>query len=171
MKKLLFFSFLLTGFSFQILSQAQYAVAPIGKGEVQHYVTNKFDCAIFPSDYEGSTTDNVYTPTFEQVKTAEKAMEKNLKNAPTMHPRELKYVCKHLSEYKRQYFGYTDRKNHHLLYINCFSSENNSSVDDGTANWLSEKIKPGKSAADYWQALYDVDEGQFIKITFTDSIL
>ena len=132
----------------------------------QHYTTTKFDCVIFPADFDGTTNDKVFTPSTDQVNIAENAMGKQLKDAPNLHPTEMKFVLKHLADYKRQYFGYIDHKNHHILYINCFMSEDGDDAEDNAASWMTEEVKSSHGGAYYWQATFDLDEGQFVKVNF-----
>ncbi len=113
-------SIILFGIALRGYSQTEEANA---KKSTRHYTTAKFDCVIFPADYDGTPNNKVFTPTIDQVNLAEKAMTKQLKDAPTRHPSEMKFVVKHLADYKRQYFGYIDHKGHHILYINCFMSQ------------------------------------------------
>ncbi len=159
------FSIILIGLSLQGFSQEEAKATKSG----QHYTTNKFDCVIFPADFDGTTNDKVFTPSTDQVNIAEKAMETQLKDAPILHPVELKFARKHLTEYKRQYFGYIYHKNHHILYINCFMSDDGDNTDENTTNWLTQEVKTGKTGAYYWQATFDLDEGMFTKVNFAGS--
>ncbi len=159
-------SIILIGLSLEGFSQVETAKATKSG---QHYTTTKFDCVIFPADFDGTTNDKVFTPTTDQVNIAENAMGKQLKDAPNLHPTEMKFVLKHLADYKRQYFGYIDHKNHHILYINCFMSDEDNS-DDNTTTWLSEEIKSAHGGAYYWQATFDLDANMFIKVNFSDAM-
>ena len=156
-------SIILLGAALRGYSQTETAKAT---KKAEHYTTAKFDCVIFPADFDGKTNNNVFTPTTQQVNIAEQAMTKKLKDVPNLHPHEMRYVLMHLADYKRQYFGYIDHKNHHILYINCFMSDEGEDVEGNAANWLTEEVKAAHGSAFYWQATFDLDEGQFIKVNF-----
>ncbi len=155
-------SILLLGFTLSGYGQEVCTTAK----STQHYTTTKYDCVIFPADFDGTTNNNVFTPSFDQVNMAEKAMDKQLKGLPNQYPVLVKYVVKHLKDYKRQYFGYVDQKGHHILYINCFMSD---AGEDNTGKWLTQKVEATRVGANCWQTIFDLDEGRFVRVDFLDA--
>jgi hypothetical protein len=164
MRKHFLLSSILIGFTLSGYSQELCTTK-----SVQHYTTKKYDCAVFPADFDGTTRDNLFTPSFDQVSMAEKAMHKKLKGTPNLHPILVKYVSKHLKDYKRQYFGYVDHRGHHILYINCFTSDAGDYTEDMTGDWLSQKVNSNRVGANCWQTRFDLDEGQFVRVDFLDA--
>jgi len=118
-----------------------------------HYKTDNYDCAIFPMAY---TTDIVqtnkrFTPGFPDIDKAEHALAEQLLQQRDTTKR-LPDIYRHLKKYKRQYFGYTSKDGHKVLYMNLF-------WDDQTyvKNWLKQMIMVQGGGASYWSVKYDLD--------------
>jgi len=130
-----------------------------------HFKSENFDCAIFPKEYYGDFLDKGrFTPTKNEVKLAEEALQKNFKkiNHKLINQNGSRYspiIHKNLQKYKRQYFGYLDKNGNKILYINAFWS-NEGSFDD----WLYERVFVFDGGSFYWNIKYNLNKQRLFEL-------
>jgi len=130
--------------------------------EADHYKTNTFDVAIFPANYIDLIPGKRFTPTRKEIDKAEFILLTDLKklNKDLINQSSNTIIHKNLTKYKRQYFGYIDKKGDRILLINCFWSRDN---DD--YNWLQSRVVIFDGGSYYWnvklnltkEKLFDLD--------------
>ncbi|HTA82262.1 MAG TPA: hypothetical protein VK783_05000 [Bacteroidia bacterium] len=126
--------------------------------EAWHYSTKDYDCAIFPKANTDLTTGNRFTPGFPDIDKAEHALVEQLLIQRDTTKR-LADINRHLKKYKRQYFGYTGKDGHKVLYINLF-------WDDKAyiKNWLKQMIMVQGGSTSYWNIKYDLDTNKLFDL-------
>ena len=81
--------------------------------EAEQFITSEFEVAIFPAEYDDILIPtNRFTPTYEQIIIAEKALQEQLEkvNFQLINQNDSPLIHKNLKRYCRQYFGYIDKK-------------------------------------------------------------
>ncbi|MCC6373053.1 MAG: hypothetical protein IT236_18765 [Bacteroidia bacterium] len=130
---------------------------------VDHYVTKKFDVALFPPVYYfpdvtpeifGKIADNFFTPSRKEVDKAEQALTLQLESINKAFDPHIP-IYKKLSKFRRQYFGSIDSCGHRILLINCFWKNN-----DSGKNWLMQRIDVYDGGWHYWRVAFDLDTGK-----------
>lgn len=123
----------------------------------KHVLTKKSDIAIFPANsrelFDGGER---FTPSRAEVDKAEHALTVQLAklNADRQNQYVTPVIDKNLSKYRRQYFGYMDKKGNKILFINCFWKRDK----EGELLWLKERIRVLDGGSYYWNVKYDVGE-------------
>lgn len=116
-----------------------------------HYKTATYDCAIFPktnTDYP--LAGERFTPGFPDIDKAEHALQEQLLQQKDTTGR-IAGIYRNLKKYKRQYFGYTDKNGHKILFINCFWDDKRFIKD-----WTSQMIMVDGGGSSYWKVRYDL---------------
>jgi hypothetical protein len=140
---------------FHVLIPSSFAQKDSSPTIAEHYETKKFNVAIFP----GSSRDAIeggerFTPTRNEVDSAEAALIKQLSeiNSDHLNQTDSPVIEKNLSKYKRQYFGYINKKGEKILLINCFWKR-----DAGYENtWLNEHIRVLDGGSFFWNIKYNL---------------
>ncbi len=124
-----------------------------------HYSTKDHDGAIFPAIYPDFIIPGKrFTPGFSDIDKAEHGIaEQILLQRDTT--KRLADINRHLSKYKRQYFGYTGKDGHKIVYVNLF-------WDDKTyiKNWLKQMVMVQGGGSSYWNVKYDIDANKLFDL-------
>ncbi|NVN95073.1 MAG: hypothetical protein HXX18_07320 [Bacteroidetes bacterium] len=130
--------------------------------KADHYKTNKFDIAIFPANYIDFIPGQRFSPTRQEIEKAEIALNNNLKilNKQLVNQSSSPIIHKNLHKYKRQYFGYIDKKGNRILLINCFWSEDK----DYTDRWLTDRIIVLDGGSYYWNVKFNLDKNKLFDL-------
>ncbi|QEE50462.1 hypothetical protein FUA48_13025 [Flavobacterium alkalisoli] len=131
--------------------------------EAEHFKTSDFNVAIFPAEYEDLLPPNRFTPSHEQVITAEKVLKTKLEklNYLLTNQSSSPVIHKNLNKYLRQYFGYINEKGQHILLINCFWK--NADQSD-KKYWLNGRISVLDGGSFYWNVKYNLDTGELFDL-------
>lgn len=125
--------------------------------KADHYKSSKFDVAIFPANYYDLIPGQHFRPTKQEIDRAEIALSKQLKalNKQLVNQSSTPIIHKNLRKYKRQYFGYIDRKGDKILFINCFWAKDKNLTD----GWLTDRIMVFDGGSYYWNVKFNLDKG------------
>jgi hypothetical protein len=130
---------------------------------VIHYQGSDFDAVIFPENssdfFPGKGR---FTPTKNDVYTAEKALKTKLKelNADKMNQSDTPVIDKNLKRYKRQYFGYLDEKGNKILFINCFWKNEK----EESELWMKERIRVLDGGSFYWNIKFNMEKNELFDL-------
>lgn len=130
--------------------------------EADHYKSSKFDVAIFPASYKDLIPEQRFTPTRQEIVTAESALSTDLKilNKDLINQSSTPIIHKKLTNYKRQYFGYIDKNGDRILFINCFWT----SDKDFDDNWLKYRIEVLDGGSYYWNVKFNLDKKELFDL-------
>lgn len=130
--------------------------------KADHFITNKFDVAIFPANYLDFIPRPRFTPTRQDVEKAELALKRNLKNLnkKLINQSSTPIIHEKLNNYKRQYFGYIDKNGNRVLFINCFWSNDK----DDSDSWLTERTMVLDGGSYYWNVKYNLDKNELFDL-------
>ena len=83
--------------------------------------TNKFEGVIFPKEYIVlmNSSDKKFTPTISDIESAEKILQKGIKEINVNRPNQFDncpVIHRKLKKYKRQYFGYFDTNGDKIIF-------------------------------------------------------
>ena len=123
--------------------------------EAEQFITSEFEVAIFPAEYDDILIPtNRFTPTYEQIIIAEKALQEQLEkvNFQLINQYEPPLKNKNLKKYCRQYFGYIDKNGDEILLINCFWKKNKSNYTQFKKGYIN--VLDGGSY--YWNIKYNL---------------
>ena len=130
------------------------------------FKSENFDCAIFPKEYGDFIfiDGRRFTPTREEVKLAEEALQKDLKkiNHQLDNQDGTKYnpiIHQNLKSYKRQYFGCIDEDGNKILLINAFWSK-----EENPDDWLNAGILVLDGGSHYWSIKYNIDKHKLFEL-------
>jgi hypothetical protein len=147
-----------------------FAFGPFDKGntKAEHYQTNDFDCAIFPSKYKPADLQSVslkkrFKPTHEEIDEAEAALNTqlaalNAKQAGQLNGSEpglnqlSQTAMQNTKGYQRQYFGCINEAGDKILYINCFSSKD----DYAKRTWLNGELVVMGGGSSFWKVKFNL---------------
>lgn len=130
--------------------------------KADHYKTKRFDVAIFPSNYFDLIPGQRFTPARQEIDLAEISLATDLKalNNPLVNQSSTPVINKNLHKYKRQYFGYIDKKGDRILLINCFWGKDK----DDTNRWLTDRIMVLDGGSYYWNVKFNLDKKQLFDL-------
>lgn len=120
-----------------------------------HYKTNKFDVAIFPSSYIDFVGGERFTPTRAEIDQAETALQIELSNLnkDLINQTSSPIIHKNLNKYKRQYFGFIDKNGNRILLINSFWTKQK----EISSGWLTGRILVLDGGSYYWTVKFNLD--------------
>ena len=124
--------------------------------QVDHYKTKKFDIVIFPANSLDLIPGIRFTPTRQEIDSAESTLHIELKNLnkPLVNQSATPIIHKKLNKYKRQYFGYIDQNGDKILLINCFWAKDNDLED----SWLKSMVMVLDGGSYYWQIKFNISK-------------
>ena len=130
--------------------------------KAERYKTNKFDVAIFPSNYLDLIGGQRFTPTRQEVDEAERVLQTELKtlNKELINQYRTPIIHKKLKKYKRQYFGYIDQNGDKILLINCFWPKH----IDFSERWLKERIVVLDGGSYYWSVKFNLTQEELFEL-------
>jgi hypothetical protein len=146
------------------------AISLFGYGQVKtdsvkidHYISSKFDCAIFPANtYDLTPGKKRFTPTRKEIEKAELALQGQLKSINLRRPNQSSspVIDENLSKYLRQYFGYIDKSGNRILFINFLWKKEKE--DDN--RWLKERIMVNDGGSYYWNIKFNINSGKLFDL-------
>jgi hypothetical protein len=130
--------------------------------KAERYKTNKFDAAIFPSNYFDLIGGQRFTPTRQEIDKAELALQTHLKalNKDLANQTSTPIIHKNLKKYKRQYFGYIDKNGDRILLINCFWSKH----IDFSKRWLQDRVVVLDGGSYYWSIKFNLNKNELFSL-------
>jgi len=122
---------------------------------------NNFEGVIFDKDYKFpyGVVDSTYkrfTPTVAEIELLEKTLMAQIKEINKNHPNQISQksnINKHLSKYRRQYFGIITPKGERSIHVNCFLKEKN---DDWQNKWKLELYEMFDGGSYYWRVNFNI---------------
>jgi hypothetical protein len=128
----------------------------------EEYKTKKFDVAIFPeTSFELFDGPNRFTPSKQDVEYAEDALLNQLPalNFDQFNQYDTPIIDKNLSKYKRQYFGYYDKKRNRILFINCIWEKELKNFP-----WLNERVMTVDGGSYFWNVKYNINTNELFDL-------
>ena len=124
---------------------------------VDHYKTKTFDVAIFPANSLDLIPGKRFTPTRQEIDSAEYSLKTELKklNVAFINQTSSPIIHKKLNKYKRQYFGYYNLEGEKILLINCIWLRD----EEYNKNWLSNMIIVLDGGSYYWHVYFNLRKG------------
>ena len=130
--------------------------------------TDKYQCAIFPKEYELPNSklqiDKRFTPSKEEIELFENQLYKEFKefkkSNPTQRKSKKQIIYKSLRKYNRQYLGIINESGNKILFINFLNSS--SGIKEIDNSWKKEWKLIFDIGHENWYAKYDLNEKQII---------
>lgn len=146
-----------------LLFISPFISAQTNPAPVSHVETKKYDVAIFSKNSKELFYGNErFTPDISEVEKAEAALLKQLGklNSDRQNQYATPVIDKHLSNYRRQYFGYIDQKGNKILFINCFWKRKKEEENI----WLKEQIRVLDGGSYYWNVKYNLNNDELFDL-------
>ncbi len=145
---------LLSGF--QLFGQADSAFIT-----ADHYKTSTLDVAIFPESYIDILPGVRFTPSRQEIDSAEMILAQQLKTINAQLPNQSSgpVIHKKLHKYKRQYFGYIDANGDRILLINCFWAKHDHE------DWLVRKIVMLDGGSYFWHIKCNLNKNELFELS------
>jgi hypothetical protein len=166
---------LLLCFSICMLSVTAQKIVKIEKvtDHSTHIVGSNFEGVIFSKEYSTFPLPNDvvnfprFTPLPEDVLAAEKLLVVGIDNSSKKNGYAA-FIRKYLKKYYHQYFGYVNKENEKVIFINCFPKKDeffNEKIDDQnkkTANprWQTEIVQVLDGGTSFWQIKINLNTQQ-----------